>query len=161
MKHPAQRQCDCAPDQTTAECIHFIQRILTEIIESMPGTAKLFVAIGCSAALLAVAFGAFGAHALKGRIAAELLPVYKTGVEYHFYHALGIILVGLAGFHLPQSGYLRGAGWAMLAGIVLFSGSLYLLSLTGLTWLGAITPLGGAAFIAAWSLFAAAVIATP
>ena len=141
--------------------MHSIQRIPTEITASMPGTAKLFVAIGCIAALLAVAIGAFGAHALKGRIAAELMPVYKTGVEYQFYHALGLILVGLAAFQLPQSGYLRGAGWAMLAGIVLFSGSLYLLSLTGLAWLGAITPLGGAAFIAAWGLFAAAAIGTP
>lgn len=97
---------------------------------SMPGTAKLFLVLGCIAALLAVALGAFGAHGLKARIAPELMPVYKTGVEYHFYHALGMILVGLAAFHLPESAYLRGAGWAMLAGIVLFSGSLYLLSLT-------------------------------
>lgn len=126
----------------------------------MPDTAKMFLAIGCVAALLAVAFGAFGAHALKARIAAELMPVYKTGVEYHFYHALGLILVGLAALHLPQSALLRRAGWAMLGGIMLFSGSLYLLALTGLGWLGAITPLGGLAFIAAWGLFAAAVIRT-
>lgn len=124
----------------------------------MPATAKLFLVAGCIAALLAVAFGAFGAHALKARIAPELMPVYRTGVEYHFYHALGLILVGLAAFHLPDSGYLRNAGWAMLAGIVLFSGSLYLLALTGLRWLGAITPFGGSAFIIAWALFAAAVI---
>ena len=127
----------------------------------MPRTAKLFLASGCIAALLAVAIGAFGAHGLKARIAPELMPVYKTGVEYHFYHALGLILVGLAAFHLPHSAYLQAAGWAMLAGIVLFSGSLYALSLTGLLWLGAITPLGGAAFIAAWGLFAAAVIGMP
>jgi len=125
---------------------------------SMSGTAKLFLLLGCIAALLAVAVGAFGAHALKARIAPELMPVYKTGVEYHFYHALGLILVGLAALHLRESAYLRGAGWAMLAGIVLFSGSLYLLALTGLGWLGAITPVGGAAFIAAWALFAAAII---
>jgi uncharacterized membrane protein YgdD (TMEM256/DUF423 family) len=124
----------------------------------MPATTKLFLAAGCIAALLAVAFGAFGAHALKTRIAPELMPVYRTGVEYHFYHALGLMLVGLAAFHLPESACLRTAGWAMLAGIVLFSGSLYLLALTGLTWLGAITPFGGIAFIAAWALFAAAVI---
>lgn len=124
----------------------------------MPATAKLFLVIGSIAALLAVAFGAFGAHALKTRIAPELMPVYRTGVEYHFYHALGLLLVGLAAFHLPESAYLRSAGWAMLAGIVLFSGSLYLLALTGLAWLGAITPFGGTAFIAAWALFAAAVI---
>jgi uncharacterized membrane protein YgdD (TMEM256/DUF423 family) len=124
----------------------------------MPATAKLFLVVGAIAALLAVAFGAFGAHALKTRIAPELMPVYRTGVEYHFYHALGLMLVGLAAFHLPESAYLRSAGWAMLTGIVLFSGSLYLLALTGLTWLGAITPFGGTAFIAAWALFAAAVI---
>ncbi len=128
---------------------------------SMPGTAKLFLAIGCVAALLAVAIGAFGAHGLKARIAPELMTVYKTGVEYHFYHALGIILVGLAAFHLPRSAYLQAAGWAMLAGIILFSGSLYLLSLTGVRWMGAITPVGGAAFIAAWALFATAVIRAP
>jgi len=129
--------------------------------KSMPGTAKLFLAIGSIAALLAVVLGAFGAHGLKARIAPELLAVYKTGVEYHFYHALGLILVGLAAFHLPASAYLRAAGWAMLAGIVLFSGSLYLLALTGLRWLGAVTPFGGAAFIAAWGLFAAAVLGRP
>jgi uncharacterized membrane protein YgdD (TMEM256/DUF423 family) len=124
----------------------------------MPGTAKLFLVLGCVAALLAVALGAFGAHGLKARIAPELMPVYKTAVEYHFYHALGMILVGLAALHLPRSACLRGAGWSMLAGIVLFSGSLYLLSLTGFGWLGAITPLGGAAFLAAWVLFALAVV---
>jgi uncharacterized membrane protein YgdD (TMEM256/DUF423 family) len=126
----------------------------------MPRTAKLFLVLGCIAALLAVAIGAFGAHGLKARIAPELMSVFKTGVEYHFYHALGLILAGLAAFHLPESAYLRGAGWAMLAGIVLFSGSLYLLALTGLGWLGAITPAGGAAFIAAWVLFAIAVVKT-
>lgn len=125
---------------------------------AIPASAKLFLAAGCIAALLAVALGAFGAHALKARIAPELMAVYRTGVEYHFYHAFGLILVGLAAFHLPGSALLRGAGWAMLAGILLFSGSLYLLALTGARWLGAITPLGGAAFIAAWGLFAAAVL---
>jgi uncharacterized membrane protein YgdD (TMEM256/DUF423 family) len=129
--------------------------------ESTPGTAKLFLAIGCIAALLAVALGAFGAHGLKARIAPELMAAYQTGVEYHFYHALGVILLGLTALHLPESVYLRSAGWAMLAGIVLFSGSLYLLALTGLVWLGAITPAGGAAFIAAWGLFAAAILRTP
>jgi len=122
------------------------------------GSAKLFLVLGCIAALLAVAFGAFGAHALKARIAPDLMSVYRTGVEYHFYHALGMILVGLAAFHLPESAWLRAAGWAMLAGVVLFSGSLYLLAFTGVGWLGAITPVGGAAFIAAWALFAVAAI---
>lgn len=126
--------------------------------KSMPGTAKLFLVLGCIAALLAVAVGAFGAHGLKARIAPELMSVYRTGVEYHFYHALGMVLVGLAAFHLPESARLRAAGWAMLAGILLFSGSLYLLALSGRAWLGTITPVGGTAFIAAWGLFAAAVI---
>jgi uncharacterized membrane protein YgdD (TMEM256/DUF423 family) len=124
----------------------------------MPRTAKLFLVLGCSAALLAVALGAFGAHALKTRIAPELMAVYRTGVEYHFYHALGLILAGLAAFHLPESACLRSAGWAMLAGIVLFSGSLYLLALTGLPWLGAVTPVGGVAFLAGWLLFALAAL---
>ncbi len=126
----------------------------------MPGTAKLFLVLGCIAALLAVAIGAFGAHGLKARIAPEIMSVYKTGIEYHFYHALGLILVGLTAWRLPESVHLKAAGWAMLAGIVLFSGSLYLLSLTGLRWLGAITPVGGTAFIAAWALFATAIIKT-
>lgn len=124
----------------------------------MRGTAKSFLLTGCIAALLAVVFGAFGAHALKAHIAPELMSAFRTGVEYHFYHALGLILVGLAALHLPGSAWLRGAGWAMLAGIALFSGSLYLLALTGRAWLGAITPFGGTAFIAAWALFAAAVV---
>lgn len=126
--------------------------------QAMPRSARLFLVIGCSAALLAVALGAFGAHGLKARIAPELMQVYQTGVDYHFYHALGLILVGLTAFQLPESGHLKVAGWAMLAGMVLFSGSLYLLALTGLSWLGAITPFGGVAFLAAWGLFAAAVV---
>lgn len=124
----------------------------------MPGSARLFLVLGCIAAFLAVATGAFGAHALKARLAPELLSVYRTGVEYHFYHALGLILIGLAAFHLPESAWLRGAGWTMFAGILMFSGSLYALALTGIAWLGAITPLGGLAFLAAWCLFAIAVI---
>ena len=124
----------------------------------MSRSARLFLVLGCIAALLAVAFGAFGAHGLKAHIAPEMMPVYKTGVEYHFYHALGLILVGVTAFRLPGSACLRAAGWAMLAGIVLFSGSLYLLALSGSGWLGAITPFGGLAFLIAWGLFAAALL---
>jgi len=127
----------------------------------MPRTAKLFLVLGCIVALAAVAIGAFGAHGLKARVAPELMAVYKTGVEYHFYHALGLILVGLAAFHLPSSSWLKAAGWAMLAGILLFSGSLYLLALTGAAWLGAITPFGGLAFLAGWALFATAILKAP
>jgi uncharacterized membrane protein YgdD (TMEM256/DUF423 family) len=124
----------------------------------MPATAKRFLVLGSIAALLAIVFGAFGAHVLRARIAPQLMPVYQTGVEFQFYHALGLILVGLAAFHLPESAYLRSAGWVMLAGIVLFSGSLYLLALTDLNWLGIFTPFGGTAFIVAWALFAMAAI---
>jgi uncharacterized membrane protein YgdD (TMEM256/DUF423 family) len=111
--------------------------------------------------LTAVILGAFGAHALKTQIAPELLAVYHTGVEYHFYHALGLLAVGLAAQRLPDSASLRASGWLMLAGIVMFTGSLYLLALTGVRALGAVTPFGGVAFMLAWVLFAVAVLKAP
>jgi len=123
----------------------------------MPAGAKTFLVAGAAAALLAVALGAFGAHALKERLPPEMLAVWRTGIEYHVFHALGLLAVGVAAIHLPDSALLRWSGWLMLAGIVLFSGSLYALALTGERWLGAITPAGGLAFIAAWALFLAAV----
>jgi uncharacterized membrane protein YgdD (TMEM256/DUF423 family) len=118
---------------------------------------KLFLLIGAVTAALAVALGAFGAHALKARLAPDLLAIYQTAVQYHFYHALGLLVIGLASGALPASVWLKAAGWTMLAGVVLFSGSLYVLALSGQRWLGAVTPLGGVAFIAAWVLFAVAV----
>jgi uncharacterized membrane protein YgdD (TMEM256/DUF423 family) len=124
----------------------------------MTTSAKLFLAAGGLAALAAVALGAFGAHALKSRLSAEMLAVWHTGIEYHVYHALGLLAVGLAAQQLPDSGLLKWSGWLMLAGILLFSGSLYALALTGVRSLGAIAPVGGAAFLAAWALFAAAVL---
>ncbi|MCX7892621.1 MAG: DUF423 domain-containing protein [Burkholderiales bacterium] len=123
----------------------------------MPSTAKLFLTLGAVAAMLAVILGAFGAHALRAKIPADLLAVYNTGVQYHFWHALGLLAIGLAAWHLRDSPLLPWAGWLMLAGIVLFSGSLYLLAVTGARALGAVTPFGGTAFIAAWALFAWAV----
>jgi uncharacterized membrane protein YgdD (TMEM256/DUF423 family) len=120
--------------------------------------ARLFLAAGAIAALLAVLLGAFGAHALKERVAADLMPVWRTGVEYHFYHALGLLAVGVLLLRLPGNALLKWAGWAMLAGILLFSGSLYLLALSGARWLGAVAPLGGAAFIIGWALLAGAVL---
>lgn len=123
----------------------------------MPAFTKLFLFLGSVNALLAVLLGAFGAHALKARVSADLLGVYQTAVQYHFYHALGLLLVGLMALHLPASSLLRTGGWLMFAGIVFFSGSLYLLSVTGIRWLGAITPFGGGAFIIAWLLCALAV----
>lgn len=119
-------------------------------------SAKLFLTLGAVLLAVAVALGAFGAHALKARLSAELLAVYHTAVQYHFYHALGLLMVGLIAMQLPASGLVRAAGWLMLAGIVLFSGSLYLLSASGMRWLGAVTPFGGMAFIGAWLVLALA-----
>jgi uncharacterized membrane protein YgdD (TMEM256/DUF423 family) len=107
--------------------------------------------------MLAVLLGAFGAHALRGKLTADMLAIYQTAVQYHFWHALGLLAVGLVATHLPASASLRWAGWLMLGGIVIFSGSLYLLAISGARWLGAATPLGGTAFIAAWALLAFAI----
>ncbi len=119
---------------------------------------KLFLSLGSINALLAVMLGAFGAHGLKNRLSADMIEIFETGVQYHFYHALGLLAVGLLAYHLPESAWLRWSGWLMLAGIVIFSGSLYLLSVSGIRWLGAITPIGGTAFIAAWILCTVAVL---
>jgi uncharacterized membrane protein YgdD (TMEM256/DUF423 family) len=125
------------------------------------GTARLFLIAGALSAALAVMLGAFGAHGLRARLPADLLAIYQTGCQYHVYHALGLLAVGLLGLHIPTSGALRASGWLMLAGTILFSGSLYALALTGQRWLGAITPLGGTAWIAAWLLLAFAARGLP
>jgi uncharacterized membrane protein YgdD (TMEM256/DUF423 family) len=100
---------------------------------------------------LAVAIGAFGAHGLKSHLSEAMLQTYKTGVEYHFYHALGLLLVGVLAFLMPSS-YLKLSAIFLSLGIILFSGSLYVLAVSGIKWLGAITPLGGLSFIAGWVL---------
>ncbi len=115
---------------------------------------RIFLMLGAINAFLCVAFGAFGAHGLKQRLSAEMLTVYQTGVQYHFYHSLGLIIVGLVLLHFPKSKPVLLSGWLMLGGIVLFSASLYALSLTEIRALGAITPLGGIAFLSAWLLLA-------
>jgi uncharacterized membrane protein YgdD (TMEM256/DUF423 family) len=122
--------------------------------------SRIFLAAGGLAMLAAVALGAFGAHALKARLSADMLAVWRTGVEYHVYHALGLLAVGLVAAQLPDSTLLKWSGWLMLAGIVLFSGSLYALAVSGERWLGAITPIGGVAFLGAWALFVIAVLRT-
>jgi uncharacterized membrane protein YgdD (TMEM256/DUF423 family) len=127
----------------------------------MPAAARLFLAIGAVAMLAAVVLGAFGAHALKSRLAPELLAVYHTGVEYHFYHALGLLGVGLAALRMPESKFLRASGWLMTAGILAFCGGLYAIALTGVRALGALAPFGGLAFMLAWALLALAVVRTP
>lgn len=124
----------------------------------MSYSAKLLLTIGGANATLVVILGAFGAHALKARLAPELMATYQTAIQYHLFHALGLLIIGLLVLWFPASTYLRWAGWLMLAGIVLFCGSLYLLSLSGVRWLGAITPLGGLAFIVAWVLFCLGVL---
>jgi len=122
----------------------------------VPALAKLFILLGALAGALAVVLGAFGAHALRARLAPDLLRVFETAVQYHFWHALGLVAIGIVAIHLPASTALKWSGWLMLAGIVLFSGSLYVLALAGTRWLGAVTPLGGTAFIAGWLLLALA-----
>lgn len=111
---------------------------------------QIFVMLGGFNMFLAVALGAFGAHGLKSRVDAEMLAVWQTAVLYHLVHALGLLLVGLLALHLP----VKAAGWMLFAGIILFSGSLYLLVLTGVRPLGMVTPLGGVAFLAGWLLLA-------
>ncbi|KPV56088.1 membrane protein [Paenibacillus sp. A3] len=111
---------------------------------------RTFVALGGICAFLSVALGAFGAHALKGKLAADMLANFQTGVQYQMMHSLGLIAIGLAASLLPASGHLRRAGWSMFVGIVVFSGSLYVLSITGIKQLGAITPIGGVAFLFGW-----------
>ena len=100
---------------------------------------------------LGVAFGAFGAHALRDRLSEDKQVTFETGVRYQMYHALALFLVSLAAGFGPDSIWLRLAGWLFVAGILLFSGSLYLLVTTGKRWLGAVTPFGGLAFIAGWA----------
>jgi len=124
----------------------------------MPPTAKVFLILGSFNAALVVLLGAFGAHALKARLSVEMLAVYQTGVHYHLFHALGLLAAGLVAMQISDSAYLRWSGWLMLAGIILFSGSLYLLSVSGLRWLGMITPFGGISFIIAWILFVVAIV---
>lgn len=127
----------------------------------MPAPGKNFLLAGALACMLAVLLGAFGAHALRGKLADDLLAIYQTAVQYHFWHALGVLAIGIVATYLPASAALKWAGWLMLAGIVIFSGSLYLLAVTGERWLGAITPVGGIAFIASWALFALAIARSP
>ncbi|AUO11894.1 DUF423 domain-containing protein [Priestia megaterium] len=119
---------------------------------------KLFLIIGAINAMLAVALGAFGAHGLEGKISEKYLEVWKTGVQYQMFHAMGLFVIAFLLSKFPQSSLLTASGWIMFAGIVLFSGSLYVLSTSGIKVLGAITPLGGVAFIVAWILIVIAAV---
>lgn len=111
---------------------------------------RLFFSIASLLGALAVGLGAFGAHAMRGRMAENLLANYETGVRYHFYHVLALVAVVVAIQRWPNSNLPGLAGWLFVIGIVIFSGSLYIMAFTGLRWLGAITPIGGVALIAGW-----------
>ena len=114
---------------------------------------RTFLALGAISAAISVAAGAFGAHALKARLPADLLAVFETGARYQMYHALALLAVGWACTRWPGP-FMTASGWLFVAGTVLFSGSLYVLSVTGIRWLGAVTPVGGLAFLAGWACFA-------
>ena len=115
---------------------------------------KIFAMLAGVFGALGVAAGAFGAHALQGKVEPRMLEVFETAARYQMYHALALLAVGLARVHWPTT-LLSMAGWFFLAGILVFSGSLYLMTATGERWLGAITPIGGLAFIVGWLLLAA------
>jgi uncharacterized membrane protein YgdD (TMEM256/DUF423 family) len=111
---------------------------------------RVFFGLGAVSALVAVAAGAFGAHALRDRLTPDLLAVFEVGARYHMYHALALLAAAWAVGRWP-GGAAATAGWLFVAGTLIFSGSLYLLALTGHRWLGAVTPLGGLAFILGWA----------
>ncbi len=116
---------------------------------------RLFLILGSLSGLIAVTAGAFGAHTLRDRISADLLAIFETGVRYQIYHALALLAVAWAITRWTNSLTVF-AGWLFVAGTLIFSGSLYALSLTGARWLGAIAPLGGVAFIGGWLCLALA-----
>lgn len=113
-----------------------------------------FLVLGAINGFLAVAFGAFAAHALKNILSTGLLEVFRTGVDYQALHALALVAVGLLGGQSGRSRVLQLAGWSFASGILLFSGSLYVMALTDIRWLGAITPFGGTAFLIGWGALA-------
>ena len=114
---------------------------------------KIWLIVGAILAGVAVLIGALGAHGLKAKVSHEDLEIFNTGVRYHLFHALAILLMGVIGFHLPNE-IVSASAYLMTAGIVIFSGSLYLLVITNIRWLGAITPIGGLCLVIAWFLFA-------
>ena len=121
-------------------------------------TPRLAIATGALLMAAAVALGAFGAHALKARVAPDMLAVWQTGVTYHAWHALALLLLGVLMLHMPVGAPLRYAAWLFIAGIALFAGSLYLLALGAPSSIGLATPVGGAAFIAGWVTLAIGVL---
>ncbi len=125
----------------------------------MNSTAKLFLSLGAVSGAIGVILGAFGAHGLQDRLTEKLMKTWQTGVEYQFYHTFALLVIGLLALKF-QSGLLTSSGWSFVAGILLFSGSLYALSLSGITKFGAITPIGGLFFIAGWILLTLSILKT-
>jgi uncharacterized membrane protein YgdD (TMEM256/DUF423 family) len=111
----------------------------------------VWVRVGAALMFVAVGLGAFGAHGLRQRLSPEMLAIFETGVRYHVYHALALFAVAWVGDKNPAS-LASAAGFAFTIGIIVFSGSLYVLSMSGIRWLGAITPIGGVAFLVGWVL---------
>jgi uncharacterized membrane protein YgdD (TMEM256/DUF423 family) len=118
---------------------------------------RTFMLIGALAGVTGVGLGAFGAHGLRGRLSPEMIAVFETGVRYHMYHALALVATAVLMGRLDGR-FISAAGWLFTAGIVLFSGSLYVLALTGVGIFGAITPIGGLAFLAGWACLAIAAL---
>lgn len=123
----------------------------------MTANTRRFIALGAASAALAIGLGAFGAHALRTALTPRMFEIYHTAVLYHLFHSLGLLAVAFVCFLKPESRAAAISGWLMAAGVILFCGTLYLLAVTGAGWLGAITPLGGLAFVAAWLLMTVAV----
>ncbi len=122
---------------------------------------QLTLTLAAFSGFLCVSLGAFGAHALRNRFDDYAMGIFETAVQYQFYHSLALLAVGVLMMQIPGSALLRSSALLFVAGICVFSGSLYLLSFTGLRWLGAITPLGGLAFIGGWLCLAAAAWTLP
>ncbi|QFU77615.1 DUF423 domain-containing protein [Halioglobus maricola] len=117
--------------------------------------AKLFITLASLSGMTAVILGAFGAHALKARFDDYAMGIWETAVQYHFYHALALLAVGILALSQPHTALLKSSGWLFLLGTLIFSGSLYMLAFTGVKWLGAVTPLGGLALVGGWACLAA------
>lgn len=123
--------------------------------------SKILLISGSFFMILAVGFGAFGAHIVQDVLTQDRFEVFKTAVEYHFYHALGLLIVGLISQRMEPSHWIIWSGYCMIAGILIFSGSLYILTLTDTSWLGAVTPLGGFAFILGWCFLIVGILKQP
>ena len=116
--------------------------------------SRLFIVLGAINTFLCVLLGAIGTHVLKHKFSSELLNTFQTGLQYHFYHALALILIGILLFHLPQSKFVKLSGWVMFTGILFFSGTLYVVSFTEMRALGMVAPIGGLSLMSAWLILA-------